>query len=289
MTRVTGAAILCAALAGLVPTPVLAQHGHPATPGVDTEHLFGVTEGSDIGKAKETEIEFEPSVRLGKRAGAYAAGSTGFAVKYGVTDAIRVAPTVRFGTHAIGDVPGLGNLNELSFESVSVDTRVRLANWRTAPFGLTLSFAPSYARIDALSGTATDQYGFAMTALIDKELIPNALYGAINVGYSPTWSHADPTSAVKLAGALSVPVAPGWFLAGEARYERLYDGVGLDTFAGQSLFVGPSALVQVSKNTLLTVAWNAQVSGHAVGDPRALDLVNFERQQFFARLAVSLD
>lgn len=287
--RMTLAALFIAALAGLAPTQGRAQQVRPAMPEVDTEHLFGVTEGSDIGRAKEIEIEIDPSFRLEKRTGAYAANSTSIAVKYGVTDALRIAPTISFSRHRIGDVPGLANLNDVSFESVAVDTRVRLLNWRTAPFGLTLSFEPSYARIDPLSGRAADQYSFAMTALVDKALIPNALFGAINVGYLPTWSRNEATNAFKLGGALSVPVAPGWFLAAEARYERLYDGIGLSTFVGESLFVGPSALVQLSKSTLLTIAWNAQVSGHAAGDPRALDLVNFERQIVFARLAVSLD
>ena len=40
---------------------------------------------------------------------------------------------------------------------------------------------------------------------------------------------------------------PGFFLGGEARYLRRYEGIGLEEFAGQALFVGPTAYFQLSR------------------------------------------
>src|SRR4051794_11144752 len=43
---------------------------------VDTEHIFGFTEGSDIGDAGEREVEAQSFLRFGKQSGVYNASST---------------------------------------------------------------------------------------------------------------------------------------------------------------------------------------------------------------------
>ena len=35
---------------------------------------------------------------------------------------------------------------------------------------------------------------------------------------------------------------PGFLVGGEVRYLRKYDGIGLQEFAGQALFAGPTAI-----------------------------------------------
>ena len=62
-----------------------------------------------------------------------------------------------------------------------------------------------------------------------------------------------------------------------AEYDRAYDGLALQTFDGNALFVGPTLQINFSPKVLLAAAFMAQVAGHAVDDPRALDLTNFER------------
>ena len=72
---------------------------------------------------------------------------------------------------------------------------------------------------------------------------------------------------------------PGFFLGGEARYQRRYEGIGLEELAGQALFVGPTAYFKLSKTSRLTLAWSSQVWGRAAGSGSGLDLANFERHQ----------
>jgi hypothetical protein len=74
-------------------------------------------------------------------------------------------------------------------------------------------------------------------------------------------------------------IRPGIFVGGEARYLRQYDGIGLDSLAGQGFFAGPTLYVKISERAWMTLAWSAQVAGHATAIPGSLDLVNFERQQ----------
>jgi hypothetical protein len=79
--------------------------------------------------------------------------------------------------------------------------------------------------------------------------------------------------------AVMAQVRSGIFVGGEARYLLVYDGSGFDNLAGQGFFVGPTIYFKLSQRAWLTVAWSAQVAGHATAAVGALDLVNFERQQ----------
>ena len=49
-------------------------------------------------------------------------------------------------------------------------------------------------------------------------------------------------------------IRPGFLIGGEVRYLRKYDGIGLEEFAGQALFAGPTAYLQLSERSRLTVA-----------------------------------
>ena len=82
-------------------------------------------------------------------------------------------------------------------------------------------------------------------------------------------------------------VRPGILLGGEARYMRRYEGIGLGELAGQALFVGPTAYVQLSDRSRLTASWSTQVWGRSEVPGSTLDLVNFERHQ--ARLVYGIN
>ncbi len=76
-------------------------------------------------------------------------------------------------------------------------------------------------------------------------------------------------------------------MGGEARYLRKYDGIGLQEFEGEALFVGPTAYFQLSKTSRLTASWSFQAWGRTAGSTAGLDLVNFERHQ--ARLVYGVN
>ncbi len=61
-------------------------------------------------------------------------------------------------------------------------------------------------------------------------------------------------STVGAALALMVQTRPGFFLGGEARYLRQYEGIGLEELSGQALFVGPTAYFQLSQRSRLTAS-----------------------------------
>ena len=82
-------------------------------------------------------------------------------------------------------------------------------------------------------------------------------------------------------------LGPNILFGGEARYLRKYEGIGLDEFEGQALFIGPTAYFQLSERSRLTAAQSVQAWGRPAGSNAALDLVNFERHQ--ARLVFGVN
>jgi len=259
---------------------------------IDSEHIFGITEGSDIGEAGESEAEVEPFGRFGKRGGSYAATSTMLTYKYTPVDYFRIAPLLNFASHNISNVPGLDNIDQFTFEGAGAELRWHLLDRTKAPFGFTLSAAPQRNRVDDITGLPVEQYTAEFAALLDKNLVPDRLFAALNLLYEPAWTRQRTTgewerdATVGVSAAMSAQVAAGVFVATEVRYMRKYDGIALDTFLGEALFVGPSFYVKLPNQWFASVAWNVQVAGHAAGEAFALDLTNFERHEVRLRFGV---
>jgi len=130
-----------------------------------------------------------------------------------------------------------------------------------------------------------ENYAVEFAALFDKELLPRRLFAALNLLYEPSWTRMRTTgewerdATIGVGAALSAQVAAGTVVATEALYLRKYDGIGLNTFLGDALFVGPSLYVQLPNHWFASAAWNVQVAGQAAGEPFSLDLTNFERHE----------
>lgn len=257
--------------------------------GVDSEHMFGFTIGSDIGSAGEIEIEAESDSGAGKRAGRYFAAMNALQLKATITDHIRISPHVELGHHAIAAVPGMADLTRTEFAAGGVEFKYRVLNRADAPFGLTFGLDTSVARIDAATGQRTRDYGLDFSAALDRELIPDRLYGALNFIHAPSWARDPvtrawaPSSQSGLGAAVVGRIGEGIYLGGEVRYLRAYDSTGWSGFSGEAMFAGPSIFVMLAPRATMTLAWNAQIAGHAEGETGALDLKNFERHQVRVR------
>lgn len=256
---------------------------------VDSEHMFGFTIGSDIGSAGEIEIEAESDSGMGKRAGRYLAAMNALQFKATVTDQIRISPHVELGHHAIAGVPGMADLARADFAGGGVEFKYRALNRADAPFGLTFGLDTSASRIEAATGQRTRDYGLDFSAALDRELIADRLYGAINLMHAPSWARDPVTrawaqSSVSGVGAALVGrIGERVYLGGEVRYLRAYESTGWSGFSGEAVFAGPSLFVVLAPRATMTVAWNAQIAGHAEGETGALDLKNFERHQVRVR------
>jgi hypothetical protein len=258
--------------------------------GVDTEHIFGFSMGSDIGRRGEIELEMENVGVFGKRDGGYATLATLNQVKYTLTDRLRIAPGFALGAQRIDGVAGFDDRHHMSFNGATMELRYKVIDRATAPFGLTLHAQPGYSRVDEGSGKRVEGYGAEFAALFDRELVKDRWFAAFNVWYATgvTREHATGLnthdSEFALHGALSYQLAPGLVIGVGTRYLRAFDGGGLDRLAGEALFVGPTFSTSLTSSLGLSGTWQVQVAGRAFGDGRRLDLQNFERHQAMLRI-----
>jgi hypothetical protein len=189
----------------------------------------------------------------------------------------------------VSNVPGLDERRQLAYEAASLELRYRLIDREKKPFGLTLGFNPRWARVDETSGTPVDQYGGAFLLIVDKELVDKSIFAAFNFIYESEMTRSRVTgdweraSEFGVSAAITMQVRPGVLIGAEARYMRSFDGLGLDRFTGNTLFVGPTFYARFSEKTWMSAAWSAQIAGHAYNAIGSLDLTNFERHRGLLR------
>jgi hypothetical protein len=269
-------AIVC--FSTLVPACVYAE-------GIDTEHLFGFMIGTDVGNLGEREFQSQTTGRFSKTGGNYRAINHELELEFVPADNFRIEIGSAFASYDINGVAGFEDRRQLAWQGVSVDFRYRFLDRNVAPFGLTFALETHADRIDDRTAAAARRYGSDLTLALDRELIPNRVVAAFNLFYGPEWTRllgtglAEQESTVGAAIAVMAQIRPGFLIGAEVRYLRKYDGIGLEEFAGEALFAGPTAYLQLSERSRLTVAWSAQAWGRAAGSTAALDLVNFERHQ----------
>src|SRR3954451_21174422 len=198
---------------------------------VDTEHIFGFTEGADIGNVRGKEFEKETSARFGKRMGLYAASSTLLDFKYVPLPGLLISPGLLVAYHGISGVPGLDDRQQIGFQGLSFELKYQLRDRKHAPFGLTLFAQPRWTRIDEASGERVSQFSSEFTLALDKEIVPQRLFGALNLIYEPEISRSHETgeqergSGLGLSAALAAQVLPGVLIGGETRYLRAHEGL----------------------------------------------------------------
>ena len=262
----------------------------PRADDIDTEHLFGFTEGSDIGAPPERELESETTARVGRRSGQYRALASALVAKLPLSDRFRVAPGLGFARYAIAGVPGFADRDMAEVGGGFVETRARLLRRDEAPFGLTLNTVFGANRIDAATGFGARGFTSEAGLLLDREIVPGRLVAAVNLVYAFGRSRLDglpnlqQASGLQMSGALAQRITPGFFLGAEARYLRGYSGLGLDRLAGEAVYLGPTLYKEFAHGTWISLTWGVQVAGDAVETPDSLDLTNFDRHQARLRL-----
>jgi len=252
---------------------------------IETEHLFGFTIGSDVGEVGEREIEGTVTGRFAKQNGSYNAASSTLSAEFVPLPNLRTEFTGAVVAYDIAGVSGLADQRYTSFGGLSADIRYRVLDRATAPFGFAIGAEPHWGRADDVTGEPVSQYGVDFVAAADWEVIPDRVVAAFNLLYQPetmrskvtgTWSQE---STAGVAVAVMAQVYSGILVGGEARYLRKYDGLGLDTLAGQGFFLGPTVYYRISERAWVAAAWSAQITGNATTSGGSLDLVNFERRQ----------
>ena len=259
----------------------------------DTEHIFGFMIGTDVGNLGEREFQSQTTGRFGKGGGTYRAVGQEVEIELVPVPNFRIEVGGTVALHDVTGVPDIVDRRQLNFQGFSLDLRYRLLDRETAPFGMTIAAESHGDRIDETTGAKGRSYGTDFRLAFDREIIPNFAIGAINLIYQPEWTRfeisdlSEKSLTIGAAFGGMVRVRPNVLIGGELRYFRQYESFGLGDFAGQALFVGPTAYFQLSERSRLTASWSTQVWGRPAGASANLDLVNFERHQ--ARLVFGVN
>src|SRR5262249_34549358 len=263
------AAMLCLALQ---PAPGRAE-------GIDTEHIYAFMIGTDVGELGEREFQSETTGRFSKQAGTYQAVGQQLELEFVPIRNFRIEVGTTLAAHNIESVPGFVDRTQVNWQGASLDLRYRFLNRDTAPFGLTLALESHGNRIDETSAARAQNFGTELTLALERDLIPARVVATLNLGYQPEWTRfvgaptAEQDSTLAVAFGVMAQLRPGVLLGGEVRYFRRYDGIGLEELAGQALFMGPTAYLQLSDRARLTANWSVQAWGRPAGSNAALDLV----------------
>jgi hypothetical protein len=258
---------------------------------LETKYLFGFTTGSDIGEEGEKSVEFETTAAFGKRHGSYRMIEQEFEFEGVPTQNFAYELSAHVTNHSINNVEGLDKIDRTQFSGFSAAlSYLIIGRGPGSPIGLTFVATPEWARVDGTSGIRTRDFSTEFRLIADTELIANCLYAALNALYQPDLAKAsgdiawNRTATAGLTGALAYRVAPKVTMGAEVEYYRAYEGFGFRSLDGHALYVGPTLYFQFTTKTFLSVAFSSQVTGHATGDSRSLDLVNFERHRANAKL-----
>ncbi len=241
---------------------------------VDTEHIFGFSEGSSIGEKGEREIENITIGSFGK-VGSYNQVDTETSLRYSVTDRLRLSIGTLTDAYAIQDVPGLDNRHAITFSGLIGEARYNIVDNRTNPYGLSVSFNPSFRQFDPISGERFTSYTLPVSLLFDKGFLNQKLFVGVNVIYAPTLQPAffgPQINDVSFIAAATYAVSAKAFLGAEIRHENLVQG-GVSEHA---LFLGPSLFYGFASNFNVKVAWAIQVPDAGA---RSLDVNGFQRHQ----------
>ena len=264
-----------------VATPGQAKADEAAKPGqhekLDTEHIFGFTEGAYIGEKGEQEIENTAVEGFGKSRG-YSFLENETAFRSVIPGDIRLAFGTLLAGYAIQEAPGLPRNTGFGFEGVTGEVRWQaLERSKSFPLDMTFSFSPQWSRIEEATGEKANTYSGKAAILAVATIDPDTLFLGFNLICEPAVTGISDgrqnNSLLEVSLAAAYAVAPGIFVGAEVRH---LDGSEQGLFSSHALYFGPSLYAKLTETLAMKVAWSEQA---ADGPGGRLDLQNFERHQ----------
>lgn len=268
---------------------------------VDTEHLFGFTEGTDAGEKGQQEVVVDTVTRLGKRrAGpgpsAYRVFDTRLGYQFDPVDRLSIELS------AFGDLRRVRNVVDLNdkafgtFDGVSVDLKYQvLKGSAEQPLGLAVEVRPRFTRVLPIEGNGADVFDVESLLQFDVQIVPNKLWYGSNISFEPAAGRQRGSgqgyrsSTFLWSNAVVGEVAENTFLGPEVRYLRGYDGIFLNRLESEAVTIGPALHHRFTEKVWLTVAYAGQVWGRDTDPPfaqRALGLNQFERHNLRIKFGV---
>ncbi len=261
--------------------PNLAPPAHVR--GIEMENMFGFTLGSDTDEAGSSGVAVETVARFMRRGGRYTAIGSKLEFAHGFTDDFSASFSLLGGYRAIRVIGDLPNTDRLRFDGIGGEIRWRMLQRGPNPVGIMLHLEPAFRLADEVSGEGGRGFASENKLIFDTALVAEKLFGAVNVIYDVEAfrpygaTSTERASTLGVSGAVIARVVPVFFLGGEVRYLRAYEGLGLNKFQGEAVFAGPNLFWHASESAWVSLAFSTQIGGRAVGSRRGLDMDHFNR------------
>ncbi|HEY0570820.1 MAG TPA: hypothetical protein VGD16_04710 [Enterovirga sp.] len=297
---------------------------HDDYEGPETEDMFGFTTGTDVLDKGKFELSAEAIGSFGKREGRYRIGSLKNTLAFAPLEGLSIEIGVISNGYSVQGVPGLDDRSGAGFGGLSAEVKYRLVKRTEAtPVGVTFIVEPGL-RFRNDEGERGSGLGIETRLAFDTALVKDKIFAGLNLIYEaekfrprqrilfnaqgepiegppscatgndescPVLSRRAPAereSEIGISGALAFQAFQNVFLGGEVRYMRAYEGLRLQRYEGNAVFIGPTFYAKLSEQITISAAFSTQVAGRSVDSPdRSLDLDNFSRHQ--AKLKVSYE
>jgi hypothetical protein len=290
VSTITGAL----ALVGILSLPSFGISAE--VPGVGGDDIFGFTSPTEIGNPGDNSFVNENDGRFGKRDGVYRALNTKYEFSKTLSDSWWLAGSFFGAFYHVRDVPGFDDVSQSAFDGLSFEAEYRLLKRSTGnPLAVSLSVEPRWGRIDGEAGEVSNSLGAAFKLFADAVIVPDRLFWAANLQFVPQ-SAEDPmdrshwinSSSTLASTAVSYQFPNKILVVGvEARLLSDFNGAWLNHNVGNAFYIGPTFLWRITNKIAFNATYQPQIAGHAGGMPGRLDLDNFERAQFRAKIAVA--
>jgi hypothetical protein len=259
---------------------------------VDTEHLFGFTEGADAGEKGEQEVVIDTVTRVSKRRdgpgpSTYRVLDTRFAYQFNPIDKLSIEFSA-FGTlRRQRNIVDLDDKSYGTFDGVSMEVKYQfLKGTKEQPLGLALEVRPRFTRILPVEGNGANIFDLESLLQLDVQVVPDKLWYGSNISFEPAAGRqrgGGPgyrSSTFLWSNVLVGRIGENKYFGPEVRYLRGYEGIFLNQLESEALTVGPALHHRFTEKIWLTAAYAGQVWGRDA-DPtlagRALGLNQFER------------
>ena len=267
--------------------------------GVETEDLFGFTEGASTDEAGESEISITTVLGAGRRGIDdegdepsapidYTGVEAELEVEHALTDRLKVGADLAFTYYDTRFEDEFDN-QRFDFGGLSAEMKFALLKADDAlPVNVAITVEGEWERSSEESGDQLDGFGLSVGLLGDATLVPDRLFVAANLVLSTETGEPEEAgeawekeSGIDLSLALSYQVAPRVFIGTEARLSNAFEGGFADYHQGYAVFAGPTAYVGIGERGFIKAAWSNQLFGHSDDDAgKSLDLVDFTQNVF---------
>ena len=259
---------------------------------VDTEHLFGFTEGADAGEKGEQEVLTDTITRFSKRRdgpgpSTYRVFDTRIAYQYNPIDKFSIELSAFGSMRQVRNIADLDNKSFGTFDGFSLEFKYQfLKGSAEQPLGLAIELRPRFSRVLPIEGNGANIFDMESVLQLDVQIVPNKIWYGSNISFEPAAGRQRGSgqgyrsSTFLWSNAVVGQFTENTFLGPEIRYLRGYNGIFLNQLESEALFLGPVLYHRFTDKISLTVAYAGQVWGRDTEPTlagRALGLNQFER------------